>query len=166
MTDEYLKGITERIPSVSPSEEAREYVDLLTSVLGMPGNNLTVSRELLSAVKGHISRTSEKASEVERLQETIEFARNYKGIEGRACPLCVYEDGKPKEARMLAAALHWLRNHYEAGTQDDGEMRDKVIECIDRVLSHREVTVAELGHFREMYMYPEAALSRIRKEGG
>lgn len=27
------------------------------------------------------------------LQETLEFAASYKGIEGRPCPLCTYDDG-------------------------------------------------------------------------
>ena len=27
------------------------------------------------------------------VEESLEFARNYSGIEGRPCPLCTYEDG-------------------------------------------------------------------------
>jgi hypothetical protein len=63
-----------------------------------------------------------------------------------------------EETRMLAAALLWARNHLEVGHQD---VHDQVIETLDRVLKHREPTVADMKRFREMY---PTRSSRKRKE--
>jgi hypothetical protein len=54
-----------------------------------------------------------------------------------------------EENRILVAALLWARNHLECMT--DQTTRDKVIETLDRVISHREPTVADMQAFRDMY---------------
>lgn len=54
-----------------------------------------------------------------------------------------------EDAKMLAAALLWLRNHYEVGAPD---LKDRVIERIDRVLKWREPTGEDMRRFREMYL--------------
>jgi hypothetical protein len=38
-------------------------------------------------------RLQQQSAEIAELKETIEFARGYIGIEGRACPLCAYDNG-------------------------------------------------------------------------
>jgi hypothetical protein len=50
--------------------------------------------------------------------------------------------------RILAAALLWLRNHYEVG---DPALRDDVIERIDRVLANYHPTVKDMKYFRKMF---------------
>lgn len=52
------------------------------------------------------------------------------------------------DARILSAALLWARNHLEVGNP---EMRDRVIERIDRVLKYREPTPADMQRLRDMY---------------
>lgn len=53
------------------------------------------------------------------------------------------------ETKMLCAALLWARNHLEVGRP---EVRDDVIQTLDRVLKHREPMVADMKSFREMYL--------------
>jgi hypothetical protein len=50
--------------------------------------------------------------------------------------------------RILAAALLWLRNHYDVG---DPALREDVIERIDRVLADYHPTVSDMDHFRKMF---------------
>jgi hypothetical protein len=52
------------------------------------------------------------------------------------------------DVKVLCAALLWARNHLEVGNQS---VRDEVIECLDRVLKHREPTAADMQRFRLLY---------------
>ena len=53
--------------------------------------------------------------------------------------------------KMLAAALLWLRNHYEVGTLD-ADTKRLVIDRIDRILADGEdVSIADMRDFREQY---------------
>ena len=60
----------------------------------------------LTQVEQEVATLSARLAAVE---ESLEFARNYNGIEGRPCPLCTYEDGVfIKSCQMhtdLAAAI-------------------------------------------------------------
>lgn len=58
------------------------------------------------------------------------------------------------ETAMLAAALLWARNHLDlaASGKSNQVALDRVIECLDRVLKHREPTFAQMQAFREFYL--------------
>lgn len=51
---------------------------------------------------------------------------------------------------ILAAALLWLRNHYDVGQPD---LKDQVLERIDRVLD--QCPVKDQVGFREMFGPPK-----------
>lgn len=50
---------------------------------------------------------------------------------------------------VLAAALVWLRNHFDRG--GDRQMRDRVLARIDAVLADADPTVAGMDRLREDY---------------
>jgi hypothetical protein len=57
----------------------------------------------------------------------------------------------PRDAKLLAAALLWLRNHHDVGPLDD-DSRRLVVEHIDRILADCEdVTIADMRYLREQY---------------
>ena len=47
---------------------------------------------------------------IEELEESLELARNYKGIEARPCPLCEYKNGK----FIKSCSMHSRINELEA----------------------------------------------------
>jgi hypothetical protein len=52
------------------------------------------------------------------------------------------------DAKVLAAALLWLRNHYEVG---DPELKNEVIDRIDRVLEHIDLEITDMERFRQLF---------------
>ncbi len=52
---------------------------------------------------------------------------------------------------ILAAALLWLRNHYDLADRADRAMRDKVCERVDSVLASYRPTTKGMARLREMY---------------
>ena len=54
------------------------------------------------------------------VEESLEFARNYSGIEGRPCPLCTYEDGvfiKSCQMHTDLAAVEKERDEWKRSSE-------------------------------------------------
>lgn len=62
--------------------------------------------------------------QVESLKETLAFAAQYKGIEGRPCPLCKYEDGVFIEACRMHMDMDELQKQVESLTRKLREWED------------------------------------------
>lgn len=58
------------------------------------------------------------------------------------------------DVRVLAAALLWLRNHYECDARDDLEFRLAVMKRADAVIDKYNVDIKDLEKFRLAYPTP------------
>ncbi len=59
---------------------------------------------------------------------------------------------KNNDEKILAAALLWLRNHYELGNDD---LKDQVITIIDRVLKFHHPDTASYERFVHLFIRHE-----------
>lgn len=66
--------------------------------------------------------------QVADLTETLAFAAQYKGIEGRSCPLCKYENGVFVESCQMHKDMDKLRQQV-AALMDMLERRQRCEEC-------------------------------------
>lgn len=55
---------------------------------------------------------------------------------------------KPTDQEVLAAALLWLRNHYDVGNE---RVKAKVLNRVDRVLKDHEPSGAAMAELRRKY---------------
>jgi hypothetical protein len=55
------------------------------------------------------------------------------------------------EASILRGALLWLRNHYDLGSNVDLKMKDRVVEKIDALIDHCQVSRSDIKAFREYH---------------
>ncbi len=71
----------------------------------------------LTQVEQEVATLSARLAAVE---ESLEFARNYNGIEGRPCPLCTYEDGvfiKSCQMHTDLAAVEKERDEWKRSSE-------------------------------------------------
>ncbi len=102
---------------------------------------------------GYSIAQAENARLQEQLEEaegTLELARTYKGIEGRACPLCLYEDGYFKGNCEPHRQLHEARAL--------AERRKDVLETAEAIVT----TMVALGYTRTRGIATGPALKWIR----
>lgn len=55
------------------------------------------------------------------------------------------------EANVLRAALLWLRNHYDGGSNSDAEMKAAVVARVDAVLRGCEPSTQDMDAFRDAH---------------
>lgn len=114
-------------------------------------------------------------STIAELRETLAFAAQYTGFEGRACPLCQYENGKFIEMCQMHKDMDKLRGQVEALRRErDSLFKLNKRNCEDamRIINGDKsgmelacIAVTEWGK-REQYIKElEAELQRRRGDG-
>lgn len=68
---------------------------------------------------------------------------------------------------MLSAALLWLLNHYEAGTNNNQQLRGKVIARIEEVLEARveQISVRDMLAFRRSFPHTRTKPKEEENDG-